>query len=112
MDGEIVEKIMTEVGRFYELSPRRLRGPERHRQIAAARAIAMYLVRKASFLSYPEIGSRFGNRDHTTVMAAVRKVERWRQEDAKVDADVTGLEASLGLVGLLGRSKILDQSVE
>jgi chromosomal replication initiator protein len=98
-DGDKTEQILIDVSSFYGLTPRRLRGPERQRHVAAARAVAMYLVRKATFLSYPEIGSRFGSRDHSTVIAAVRKVERWRRNDLKIDADVTGFEASLGLLG-------------
>jgi hypothetical protein len=98
-DGDRTEQILADVSSFYSLTPRRLRGPERQRHVAAARAIAMYLVRKATFLSYPEIGSRFGSRDHSTVIAAVRKVERWRRNDLKIDADLTGFEAGLGLTG-------------
>lgn len=55
-------------------------GPRRDKSITYARHVAMYLVRKKTNASYPEIGRAFGNRDHTTVMSAIRKIERLRMD--------------------------------
>ena len=57
--------------------------------------IAMYLARKLTNMSYPEIGSRFGGKDHSTVISAVRKIERLCGEDAAVRSVVSTLESHL-----------------
>jgi len=54
---------------------------DRHWSHAAARHVAMWLVRQKTTLSFPEIGREFGNRDHTTVMSGIRRVERALRED-------------------------------
>jgi chromosomal replication initiator protein len=51
----------------------------------------MYLAKKLTPRSLPEIGRRFGGRDHTTVMHAVKRIEELRVSDREVDADVTRL---------------------
>lgn len=58
-----------------------LTGPDRHKQVALARHVAMWLCRIRLEHSYPELGRAFGNRDHTTVMAAVRKVSKRMADD-------------------------------
>ena len=55
----------------------------------------MYLSKQLTTRSLPEIGRRFGNRDHTTVMHAVRKVEELRSLDATIDEDVELLRRML-----------------
>lgn len=55
----------------------------------------MYLARLLTNLSFPEIGARYGGKDHSTVISAVRKIERLRGEDETVRADVYALEANL-----------------
>jgi chromosomal replication initiator protein len=63
--------------------------------VAHPRMVAMYLTRKLTKLSYPEIGSRFGGKDHSTVISAVRKIERLCAEDAAVRSVVTSIESRL-----------------
>jgi chromosomal replication initiator protein len=67
----------------------------RSRQIARPRQIAMYLAKNLTSLSYPEIGRRFGNRDHTTIMHAVRKVEELMVSDIELSDDVSLLKSVL-----------------
>jgi chromosomal replication initiator protein len=51
----------------------------------------MYLAKKMTPRSLPEIGRRFGKRDHTTVMHAVKRVEQLRADDREIDSDVATL---------------------
>ena len=69
-----VDDVQKECARYYRVTLDDLRSERRHKQLAHARQVAMYLVRELTGASYPEIGKRF-NRDHSTVMAGCRKVE-------------------------------------
>ena len=60
----------------------------RAREVARPRQIAMYLAKQLTPRSLPEIGRRFGGRDHTTVIHAVRQIEKLRGEDSEIDQDV------------------------
>ena len=55
----------------------------RHQLVARPRQIAMYLARKLVKASYPELGQRFGGKDHTTVMAACKKIEELMGSEAR-----------------------------
>ena len=66
--------ILAEVSRFYSIDEDVIRGTQRTKGTAEARQIAMYLIRKLTNLSFPDIGQEFG-KDHSTVQYAVRKVE-------------------------------------
>jgi chromosomal replication initiator protein len=57
--------------------------------VVRPRQIGMYLAKKLTSRSLPEIGRRFGNRDHSTVLHAVRKVEELMQADEKLAREVT-----------------------
>jgi chromosomal replication initiator protein len=63
--------------------------------VARPRQIAMYLSKQLTTRSLPEIGRKFGGRDHTTVIHAVRKIEQLREEDAALDEDVDLLRRML-----------------
>ena len=60
----------------------------RDRAVARPRQVAMYLCKQLTSRSLPEIGRKFGGRDHTTVIHAVRKVEELRASDASFDEDI------------------------
>jgi len=66
--------IISEVARFHNISEDVIRGTQKNKGTAEARQVAMYLIRKMTNLSLPDIGKEF-NRDHSTVIHAVRKVE-------------------------------------
>jgi chromosomal replication initiator protein len=70
-----VEDILRVVSRHYGVSKNDLLAKRRHRSIVWPRQIGMYLAKHLTARSLPEIGRRFGNRDHTTVLHAIRKVE-------------------------------------
>ncbi|RYZ32106.1 MAG: chromosomal replication initiator protein DnaA, partial [Myxococcaceae bacterium] len=90
-----VEAIQREVARFYKVTVEALKEDRRHKALAHARQVAMYLSRKLTKSSFPEIASRF-NKDHSTVISAVRKVEGLRETDAAVHRDLSELETKLG----------------
>jgi chromosomal replication initiator protein len=93
--GLSVESIQREVAAYFDVKLHDLKGPRRHRAVAHPRMVAMYLARKLTNMSYPEIGSRFGGKDHSTVISAVRKIERLCSEDPTVKSVVGTLEGHL-----------------
>jgi chromosomal replication initiator protein len=70
------ENIMSAVCNYFGLEHKDLMSGRRQRTISLARSVAMFLVRKTSKLSFPEIGSRMGKRNHSTVISACRRIER------------------------------------
>lgn len=90
-----VEHILEHVSEHFHLRTEDLLSKARHRSVAKARHIAMFLCRERLKCSYPEIGRAFANRDHTTVMSAVRKVEREREVDPELRAHLEAIERRL-----------------
>jgi chromosomal replication initiator protein len=91
-----VEDIQRVVCHHFKLRSGDLLSKDRHKSIAFARHVAMYLCKQRLKSSFPEIGRAFGNRDHTTVMAAVKKVGVLRTTDAETRAHLEVLEKKLG----------------
>ena len=90
-----VETIQHEVARYFDVRLHELRGPRRHQAVAHPRMIAMYLTRKLAAMSFPAIGRSFGGKDHTTVISAVRKIDRLRLSDPTVRSQVDAIEKYL-----------------
>ncbi len=78
--GGIVELVAARFG----VTPEQIRGKGRDRTVALARAIALFMIRRHTPLSYPEIGRAVGNKNHSTVLMATQRVERLVSEDATV----------------------------
>jgi chromosomal replication initiator protein len=93
--GLSIEAIQREVASYFGVKLHDLKGPKRHRAVAHPRMVAMYLARKLTAMSYPEIGSRFGGKDHSTVISAVRKIERLAASDPAHRSVVNTLEGHL-----------------
>ena len=91
------EGITSGVAKFFNVKVAEMKGPRRTRQIVTPRQIAMFLARKHTGLSLPEIGKRFGGRDHTTVIHAVRKIERQIKEDQAFRTKMQLVARSIGL---------------
>ncbi len=91
-----VEDIQRIVCHHFKLRSTDLISKDRHKSIAFARHVAMYLCKQRLKCSFPELGRAFGNRDHTTVMSAVRKVEALRNADPEVRAHLEAIERKLG----------------
>src|SRR5690606_22832349 len=83
--------IIDKTAEYFKLSVDDLYGSSRSQTIALARQIAMYLCRELTSLSLPKIGQLFGNRDHTTVMYANKKIEGLMKERHSIYANVTDL---------------------
>lgn len=89
---ETVQKIVAD---HFKLRISDLKSKRRQQNIALPRQIAMYLSRKLTNASYPDIGERFGGKDHTTVMHNVRKIEDCLGHDLDLKAHVESLERQL-----------------
>ena len=77
-----IEMIQKAVSRYYKVKESALKGKKRIRSIAFPRQIAMYLCREFTEASFPEIGTQFGGKDHTTVMYAFRKIEERKNKNS------------------------------
>ncbi len=90
-----VAAIQKTVSHRFGLEISDLTSRRRGRQVSFPRQIAMYLSRTVAQATYPRIAQEFGNRDHTTVMYAVRTIETRRTRDAAVDQVLVGIESEL-----------------
>lgn len=89
-----IEKIQRKVADYYSIKPSDIIGKNRSRSIARPRQVAMYLSRKLTQHSYPEIGTFFGNKDHTTVLFACNKIEKELDLDPKLRSIVEQMTES------------------
>jgi chromosomal replication initiator protein len=90
-----IEEIQRKVSEHYNIRLSDLIGPRRVRTIARPRQVAMYLAKHMTTRSLPDIGRRFGNRDHTTVMHGVRRIEELRVHDSQIADDLELLRRAL-----------------
>ncbi|WP_417205833.1 chromosomal replication initiator protein DnaA [Antarctobacter sp.] len=90
-----IDEIQRKVAEHYNIRLSDMIGPKRVRNFARPRQVAMYLCKQLTSRSLPEIGRRFGGRDHTTVMHGVRRIEELRQQDGQIDEDVEMLRRAL-----------------
>ncbi|WP_095587870.1 chromosomal replication initiator protein DnaA [Actibacterium ureilyticum] len=90
-----VEEIQRKVSEHYNMRLSDMIGPRRHRTIARPRQMAMYLAKQLTSRSLPEIGRRFGGRDHTTVMHAVKRIDELRAVDNQIAEDLELLRRML-----------------
>lgn len=81
-------KIIQAISAFYELSIDELMGQSREKKVALPRQILMYLLREENKLSFPDIGKEIGDRDHTTVLHAHRKISREIKDNNKIKNDI------------------------
>jgi chromosomal replication initiator protein len=83
-----IEEIQRKVAEHYNIRLSDMIGPKRLRNIARPRQVAMYLAKQLTPRSLPEIGRRFGGRDHTTIMHGVRKIEELMATDSQLADDL------------------------
>jgi len=86
-----IDEIQRTVCQFYRLDRSEMASKRRARAVVRPRQVAMYLAKVLTPRSYPEIGRKFGGRDHSTVIHAVRLIEDLRTRDADMDGDVRSL---------------------
>ncbi|MBM4370009.1 MAG: chromosomal replication initiator protein DnaA [Deltaproteobacteria bacterium] len=89
------EQIMNLVAERFDVTRADLCSERRMRSFSQPRQIAMYLCRRILQLSFPELGERFGGRDHSTVLTSFRKIEQQRKQDSELSALLDELERKL-----------------
>jgi len=89
------DAVIKAVAEFYSVKVSDLRSDRKHKVIALPRQVAMYLIRSMTRCSLPDIGLRFGGRDHTTVMYAVKKIDKKVREDVSFRNTVDTLRKKL-----------------
>lgn len=92
-----IERIQTTVSEFYNLKISDLKSKRRHKNLAVPRQIAMYLCKKHLGSSFPEIGNKFGGKDHTTVIHAFQKITKNLDQNPTITSEVYELEKILGV---------------
>jgi len=90
-----IEEIQKRVAAHFNIRISDMHSARRARSVARPRQVAMYLAKQLTARSLPEIGRKFGGRDHTTVMHAVKKVEELREHDSSFAEDVELLRRML-----------------
>ena len=90
--GQAIQKAVAE---HYSLRQADLLSERRNRAIARPRQAAMWLAKQLTTRSLPDIGRRFGGRDHTTVIHAVRRIEELKQDDPVLTRDLETLTRKL-----------------
>ena len=90
-----VDEIQKACAAHFKIDPAEMRSKRRARAVARPRQVAMYLAKKMTPRSLPEIGRIFGGRDHSTVIHAVRTIEALRETSPDMDADIRALQRQL-----------------
>ena len=90
-----VEDILRVVSRHFAVSKADILSDRRHRSVVRPRQIGMYLAKQLTSRSLPEIGRRFGNRDHTTVLHAIRKIDREMGDNPHLKDEIEELKRQL-----------------
>jgi len=88
------DDIIGETARFYQTTPEDIKGPSRVKNIANARHVTAYMIRNLTNLSLPAIGE-FLNRDHATVLASIRKIEKEISTDKEVSATIRDITSNI-----------------
>ncbi len=90
-----IDDILRTVSKHYGVNRGDLLSGRRNRSIVRPRQIGMYLAKLLTSRSLPEIGRRFGNRDHTTVLHAIRKIEQLMNDDTQLREEIELLKRLL-----------------
>lgn len=90
-----IEEIQRKVSEHFDIRLSDMLGPKRNRNLARPRQMAMWLCKQLTSRSLPEIGRKFGKRDHTTIMHGVRKIDELRQSDSQIADDLELLRRAL-----------------
>jgi len=90
-----VESIQKHVASYFQVKVADIKTGGRQKVLIRPRQVAMYLSRKHAGASYPELGARFGDKDHTTIMSACRKIESQLKIDTSLRKQITDIEKQL-----------------
>ncbi|MFK5925162.1 MAG: chromosomal replication initiator protein DnaA [Desulfuromusa sp.] len=92
-----IDKIQKKVAEHFQIKISDIKSSKRLKNIVFPRQIAMYISRNLTSLSYPEIGSKFGGKDHSTIIHAIKKIERIMKEDLQTKTIIEKLIENLSL---------------
>ena len=87
--------IISQVCKFYNVDETALRGTQKNKNIAEPRQIAMYLMRRMICMNLADIGKEFGDRDHTTVLHSLDKVEKQMRSDPAFAETVKAIKTNI-----------------
>ena len=90
-----VDKIQNVVSNYFNIPLSEMLSQRRSRPLARPRQIAMYLAKKLTSRSLPEIGRRFANRDHTTVIHAVKTITKLSEKDEEMKKNLVHIKSLL-----------------
>jgi hypothetical protein len=91
-----IHRIVRAVADYYRINPTELISARREQRLVDARHVAMHLARILTSKSFPEIGRRMGNRDHTTILYGIRKMEKLLADPASpIHYDIAQIRAML-----------------
>ena len=94
-----VDRIIRTIAEYFDITASDIKGKRRTRAISKPRQYAMFLARTHTDHSYPELGRKFGGKDHTTVLAACQKLEKLVEEDEEMADLIHNLEQKLSVAG-------------
>ncbi|HHL40477.1 MAG TPA: chromosomal replication initiator protein DnaA [Deltaproteobacteria bacterium] len=92
-----IAEIQKAVSAFYNIKVSDIKSKRRHKTVAYPRQVAMYLSRRYGKFSFPEIGSAFGGKDHSTAIHAYKKIEKEIETNPELRGSIKTLRADLGL---------------
>ncbi|HLT37102.1 MAG TPA: chromosomal replication initiator protein DnaA [Enhygromyxa sp.] len=90
-----VDAVQKAVAAYFSVKITDLKGKRRHRGVSRPRMVAMYLCRQLTTASFPEIGMRFGGKDHSTVINAVKRIEALQADDEELRVAIDSLRGQL-----------------
>ncbi|MGW8312443.1 MAG: chromosomal replication initiator protein DnaA [Desulfuromonadales bacterium] len=90
-----VDEILKKVSAHFNIKISDMKSPKRLKTVVLPRQIAMYLSRQLTSSSYPEIGERFGGKDHSTIIHAIRKIDKLMEEDFQLRSTIEKLKQEL-----------------
>ncbi len=98
--GLSVEGIQATVATYFHVKVADLKSKRRQQSIVRPRQIAMFLCRKHLSASFPDLGARFGNKDHTTVMNACKRIDSMLTTDPSLRSQISDIERKLDVTGI------------
>ena len=90
-----MEAVIGAVAKAFNVKVSDIKSKKRHKLYSFPRQVAMYLARELTECSYPEIGAAFGGKDHSTVIHAVRKIEKTMEKDQSLKSTIEGLKREI-----------------
>jgi chromosomal replication initiator protein len=90
-----VEEIIKKVSSHFNIKISDIKSPKRLKAVVLPRQIAMYISRQLTSCSYPEIGERFGGKDHSTIIHAIRKIEKIMEDDFQLRNTIENIKKEM-----------------